>query len=140
MPVRARNGLVRPPPQLEASLWEYRVVIGRGAWRAGGLDGHGMACLSALMPAAARALGAESAGQIAPATAAIVVTGQAIDLEQAPAAGKTGTPLAEIPASIQVIDRGTIDAQGGVSLQDAIGNASGVGRGGGDGFGFTTAS
>ncbi len=66
----------------------------------------------------------------------IVVTGQSAGLDQVPASGKTGTPLAEIPASIQLIQRTTIDAQGGVSLQDAIGNASGVGRGGGDGFGF----
>jgi iron complex outermembrane receptor protein len=95
-----------------------------------------MACLSALMPAVAQAQSAENAGQSAPATAEILVTGHATRLDQAPAAGKTGTPLAEIPASIQVIDRSTIDAQGGVSLQDAIGNASGVGRGGGDSFGF----
>lgn len=90
----------------------------------------------ALMPVAALAHGAEGDDQSGPAPSEIVVTGQITSLNQAPAAGKTGTPLAEIPASIQVIDRGTIDAQGGVSLQDAIGNASGVGRGGGDSFGF----
>jgi iron complex outermembrane receptor protein len=71
------------------------------------------------------------------ATGQIVVTGQAAaGLQQAPAAAKTGTPLSDLPGSVQVIDRGTIEAQGGISLQDAIGNASGVGRGGGDGFGF----
>jgi iron complex outermembrane receptor protein len=72
----------------------------------------------------------------APANQLIIVTGQAASLQRAPAAAKTGTPLADLPASVQIIDRGTIEAQGGVSLQDAIGNVSGVGRGGGDGFGF----
>ena len=72
----------------------------------------------------------------APANEQIIVTGQAASLQRAPAAGKTGTTLADLPGSVQIIDRSTIQAQGGVSLQDAIGNASGVGRGGGDGFGF----
>jgi iron complex outermembrane receptor protein len=69
---------------------------------------------------------------------AIVVTGTRVGpLDRQPSLGKTGTPLGELPADIQVIDRGLVDAQGGVSLTDAIGNASGIGRGGGDGFGFS---
>ncbi len=68
----------------------------------------------------------------------IVVTGtRAGPLARPADVGKTGTPLDELPADIQIIDRGLIDAQGGVSLTDAVGNASGVGRGGGDGFGFS---
>ena len=65
----------------------------------------------------------------------VVVTGNVLKADQ-PAAGKTGTPVAELPASVQEIDRAIVEAQGGASLKDAIGNASGVGRGGGDGFGF----
>lgn len=66
----------------------------------------------------------------------IVVTAKVPELQRAPASDKTGTPLQDLPASVRVIDRGTIDAQGGISLTDAIGNASGIGRGGGDSFGF----
>lgn len=95
-----------------------------------------LASLSALVAAQAQARNAAEDAQSAQAADGILVTGRIGSLEQAPAAGKTGTPLADIPASIKVIDRGTIEAQGGVSLQDAIGNASGIGRGGGDGFGF----
>jgi outer membrane receptor protein involved in Fe transport len=71
--------------------------------------------------------------EIAPAKEQIVVTGQAASLRRAPAAGKTGAALADLPVSVQLIERGTIEAQGGVSLQDAIVNASDVGGGG---FGF----
>jgi iron complex outermembrane receptor protein len=66
----------------------------------------------------------------------IAVTGRVVGLQRPAASDKTGTPPGELPASIQIIDRSLVDAQGGISLKDAIGNASGVGRGGGDGFGF----
>lgn len=69
---------------------------------------------------------------------AIVVTGTRVGpLDRQPSVDKTGTPLDGLPADVQIIDHGLIDAQGGVSLTDAIGNASGIGRGGGDGFGFS---
>jgi iron complex outermembrane recepter protein len=101
-----------------------------GMWRA---DMMRACCGAAIL---ALAIANPAIADDAPANEQIVVTGQAASLQRAPAAGKTGTPLADLPASVQLIDRGTIEAQGGVSLQDAIGNASGVGRGGGDGFGF----
>jgi iron complex outermembrane receptor protein len=93
----------------------------------------GISCATAML---ALATATPAVADDAPANEQIVVTGQAASLQRAPAAGKTGTPLIDLPASVELIDRGTIEAQGGVSLQDAIGNASGVGRGGGDGFGF----
>jgi iron complex outermembrane receptor protein len=98
-----------------------------------GGQGLKMSVATAVM---ALAMAAPARAEEARANDQIIVNGQAVNLQRAPAADKTGTPLVDLPGSVQVIDRSTIDEQGGVSLQDAIGNASGVGRGGGDGFGF----
>ena len=67
---------------------------------------------------------------------AVTVQGKR-DARHVPAAvGKTGTALEDLPASVQVIDADLVAQQGGVALKDAIHNASGVGQGGQDGFGF----
>jgi iron complex outermembrane recepter protein len=52
---------------------------------------------------------------------------------------KTGTPLGELPMSVQVVPRAILDEQGATSLQEAIrnGNFSGVNYGGTDSKGFT---
>ena len=57
-------------------------------------------------------------------------------LLQAPTVGKTGTNIEDLPSSVEVINRDLVDAQGGVTLADTIRNASGVGQGGSDSFGF----
>jgi iron complex outermembrane receptor protein len=65
----------------------------------------------------------------------IVVTAQRADLPH-PATAKTGTAIEDLPVNVQVIGRDLIDAQGGTTLQDAIIDASSVGQGGTDSFGF----
>jgi len=102
-------------------------------WSARGLSASSaMLCLAMAMPKPAWADDATGAPP------SIVVTGQdATGLQIQPAADKTGTPIGEVPGSIQIINRDTMDAQGAVSLQEAIGNASGVGPGGANGFGFS---
>jgi iron complex outermembrane receptor protein len=57
-------------------------------------------------------------------------------LQQAPGLGKTGTKLADIPASVQVIPRQVVTEQGGTLLRDAIWNASGINSGGQDSLGY----
>jgi iron complex outermembrane recepter protein len=57
-------------------------------------------------------------------------------LQQAPALGKTGTKLGDIPASIQIIPREVVTEQGGTLLRDAINNASGINSGGQDSLGY----
>ena len=57
-------------------------------------------------------------------------------LQQAPSLGKTGTKLADIPASVQVIPRTVVTEQGGTLLRDAIWNASGINSGGQDLLGY----
>ncbi len=65
-----------------------------------------------------------------------LANGAKAPLQQAPSVGKTGTPLQDLPASVQIVNRNTIDEQGGANLDSAIRNVSGVNQGGGDGFGF----
>ena len=57
-------------------------------------------------------------------------------LQQAPSLGKTGTKLADIPASVQIIPREVVTEQGGTLLRDAINNASGINCGGQDSLGY----
>ena len=57
-------------------------------------------------------------------------------LQQAPALGKTGTRLADLPASVQIIPRQVVTEQGGTLLRDSINNASGINFGGQDALGY----
>ena len=57
-------------------------------------------------------------------------------LQQAPSLGKTGTKLADLPASVQIIPRTVVTEEGGTLLRDAIWNASGVNSGGQDSLGY----
>jgi iron complex outermembrane receptor protein len=57
-------------------------------------------------------------------------------LQQAPGLGKTGTKLADLPLSVQIIPRQVVTEQGGTLLRDAIWNASGVNSGGQDSLGY----
>src|SRR5580698_6662488 len=59
------------------------------------------------------------------------------DPHQVLSIGKTGTPLEDLPASVQVVPSQVVKDQGGKSLSDAIVNMSGVSNGGQDGFGIT---
>lgn len=73
------------------------------------------------------------------ATAASTPDHDVNDPYQAANIGKTGTPIGELPMSVQEIPRGILDEQGARSLQEAIrdGNVSGVNYGGTDSKGFT---
>jgi iron complex outermembrane recepter protein len=57
-------------------------------------------------------------------------------LQQAPALGKTGTKLEDLPASVQIISREVVTEQGGTLLRDAVTNASGINTGGQDSLGY----
>jgi iron complex outermembrane recepter protein len=50
-------------------------------------------------------------------------------LQQTPSLGKTGTKLEDLPVSVQIIPRDVVSQQGGVTVLDAITNASGIVRG-----------
>lgn len=70
-------------------------------------------------------------------TGTIVVTAvTTTPLTEAPALGKTGTALADLPRSIQIVPRELVDQQGGVLLKDALRNVSGLAEGGTYAFGF----
>jgi iron complex outermembrane recepter protein len=57
-------------------------------------------------------------------------------LAQVPALGKTGTPLGDLPASVQVIPKKVLNEQGATTLPQAVTNASGVNVGGQDSLGY----
>jgi iron complex outermembrane receptor protein len=57
-------------------------------------------------------------------------------LQQAPSLGKTGTKLADLPASVQIIPRELLTEQGTTTLRDAVTNASGINTGGQDSLGY----
>jgi iron complex outermembrane recepter protein len=56
--------------------------------------------------------------------------------QDVPGLGKTGTKLADLPVSVQVIPRAVINQQGDTMLRQAITNASGVNQGGQDSLGY----
>jgi iron complex outermembrane recepter protein len=58
------------------------------------------------------------------------------DPDQVINASKTGTPLKDLPASVQVIPRGLLDEQGARMLRQSVSNASGVNVGGPDSKGY----
>lgn len=57
-------------------------------------------------------------------------------LQQAPSLGKTGTKLADLPISVQIIPREVLNQQAATTLRDAMTNASGVNYGGQDSLGY----
>jgi iron complex outermembrane recepter protein len=57
-------------------------------------------------------------------------------LQQAPSLGKTGTKLADLPVSVQIIPREVLTEQGTTTLRDAVTNASGINTGGQDSLGY----
>ncbi len=56
--------------------------------------------------------------------------------QDVPGLDKTGTKLADLPVSVQVIPRAVINQQGDTMLRQAITNASGVNQGGQDSLGY----
>lgn len=77
-----------------------------------------------------------SANSSEPAAGNLQGSAKTPPLERTASIGKTGTPVGEIPASIQVVPREIINEQGGVSLQDSVKNVSGVNVGGPSTYGF----
>ena len=57
-------------------------------------------------------------------------------LQQVPGVGKTGTRLADLPVSVQIIPREVVTEQGTITLKDAVTNASGINTGGQDSLGY----
>lgn len=57
-------------------------------------------------------------------------------LQQVPGVGKTGTRLADLPATVQIVPRPVLDQQGVTTLKDSINNASGITFGGQDSLGY----
>ncbi|MBS0240136.1 MAG: TonB-dependent receptor [Proteobacteria bacterium] len=62
--------------------------------------------------------------------------GSAVGLAKVPEIGKTGTPLSDIPANVQIIPKKVLDEQGATTVQQSINNASGIVSGGQDALGF----
>ncbi|WP_221030731.1 TonB-dependent receptor [Actomonas aquatica] len=60
----------------------------------------------------------------------MIVEGEAEQISQAYTALKSGTALLDTPASVSLATEALLDAQGAVSLQDAIRNLSGLGQAG----------
>jgi iron complex outermembrane recepter protein len=57
-------------------------------------------------------------------------------LQQTPGLSKTGTKLADLPSSVQIIPREVLNEQGTTTLRDAVVNASGINTGGQDSLGY----
>lgn len=66
----------------------------------------------------------------------VVVTGKTLPLEQMTQVDKTGTPIADVPRSIQIIPNSLFTAQGATTLAQALPDVSGVSQGGQFNFGF----
>ena len=67
----------------------------------------------------------------------VVVTASTLPLDKVSQVDKTGTPIAEVPRSIQVIPDTLFNAQGATTLQQALPDVSGVSQGGQFNFGFS---
>jgi iron complex outermembrane recepter protein len=90
-----------------------------------------------------RAVRSNQAPKPSTQTAAVLDTGNGPNnnnsgppLQQAPSLGKTGTRLADLPASVQIIPREVVTEQGNTMLREAINNASGITFGGQDSLGY----
>jgi iron complex outermembrane receptor protein len=57
-------------------------------------------------------------------------------LQQVPSSGKTGTKIADLPVSIQIIPHEVLVEQGTTTLKDSVTNASGINTGGQDSLGY----
>jgi iron complex outermembrane receptor protein len=57
-------------------------------------------------------------------------------LQQVPSSGKTGTKIADLPVSIQIIPQEVLVEQGTTTLRDSVTNASGINTGGQDSLGY----
>ena len=86
------------------------------------------ACLMAL------AAGAPAAAQ--EATTVVVTGARTTGFDEVVGVDKTGTPIAEIPRSIQVVPRVLADQEGAVRLTDVLRDVSGLSQGGQFAFGF----
>lgn len=61
----------------------------------------------------------------------------AVEAAPAPAIGKTGTALEDLPASVQVVTKALTDEQGATGVKGAVTrNVSGISEGGGSSYGF----
>ncbi len=101
--------------------------------------GVGAAALLALSPQMGLAQAQTAETQLAQVPEEILVQGERVKdqgLKKKPNVDKIGTAIEDLPASVQVIDRELIDEQGGISVKDAIRDASGIAQGGSDSFGF----
>jgi iron complex outermembrane recepter protein len=66
----------------------------------------------------------------------VLVTAPTGPLEFPASIDKTGTPIEDVPRSIEIIPRALFDEQGATKLSDTLGNVSGVTQGGQFAFGF----
>lgn len=92
------------------------------------------------LPATAQTAAAPAASDayvLPTVTVNIAKTAQVDNPQQILSSDKTGTRLADLPASVQVVPRQIITDQGGNTLASAITNASGISSGGTDGFGIS---
>ncbi|MBV9990523.1 MAG: TonB-dependent receptor [Alphaproteobacteria bacterium] len=66
----------------------------------------------------------------------VVVTAQTLPLDKVGQIDKTGTPMAEVPRSIQVVPESLFNEQGATTLQQVLPDVSGATQGGQFNFGF----
>jgi len=71
-----------------------------------------------------------------PGSGAGTGSGEGPPLQQVPGVGKTGTPIVDLPFSVQIIPSTVVEQQGGTSLRQAVRNASGISEGGPSSYGF----
>jgi iron complex outermembrane recepter protein len=94
--------------------------------------------------ASRRRIGGRAAATAAPAGAFVAAqasgaggnANSTAPLEQAAAADKTGTKLANLPQSVVVVPRAVVSEQGGTTLSDAVRDVSGINLGGSSSYGF----
>jgi iron complex outermembrane receptor protein len=86
---------------------------------------------------AALAVGATAQAQESTPVSQVVVTApRTTPFDQVVGVDKTGTPIQDIPRSIQVVPRELIEQQGAIKLTDTLRDVSGVTQGGQFAFGF----
>lgn len=77
-----------------------------------------------------------SGSAFAEAVETVVVTAETLSFDQVTEIDKTGTPLADVPRSIQIIPSDLFNAQGATQLSQTLTNVSGASQGGQYNFGF----
>jgi iron complex outermembrane recepter protein len=133
-PAPAQSGGALPPVDVAAPVQKRRPAPSAPSRRAERGPPRRSARVARRAPQQVQPPSVQASG--ADSSSAINAGNSGPPLQQVASLGKTGTKLGDLPASVQIIPRETLNQQGVTNLRDSVYNASGVNFGGQDSLGY----